>query len=85
MSDKFWDADDVEGKYMEVLITQEEGIEYVYWVNLASMSGDEDEYDWSIDVAVKHHNNLGLGEVSENNAEAMEPFSRKESEFVFVG
>ena len=85
MTDKHWDAESVEGKYMEVLITQEDGEEHVYWVNLSSMPEDEDEYDWPISVAIKHHNGLGLETVSEDKVEASEPFSRNESEFTFVG
>lgn len=85
MSEKFWEADDIEGQYMEVLITHEDGLEYIYWVNLASLPSDEDEYDWSVEVAVAHHNSLGLEEVNEENAEATEPFSRSESEFSFIG
>lgn len=85
MPDKYWEAESVEGKYMEVLITQEDGEEHVYWVNLSSMPEDEDEYDWPISVAIKHHNGLGRETVSEDNAEASEPFSRNESEFTFVG
>lgn len=85
MAETFYDAESVEGKYMEVLITQDDGEEYVYWVSLASMPEDEDEYDWPISLAVKHHNGLGLETVSEDNAEASEPFSRNESEFTFIG
>ena len=43
-----------------------------------------DEWDWSIDVAVKHHNGLGLEKVSEDNADSGDPFSRYESEFTFL-
>jgi hypothetical protein len=85
MSEKFWDADEVEGKYMEVLITNEGGEEHIYWVNLAPMPDDEDEHDWSIAAAIAHHNSLGIDAVSEDNAVAMEPFSRNESEFSFIG
>lgn len=81
---KFWEADEVEGKYMEVAVTQGDGREHIYWVNLDSMPDDEDEYDWSIQVAVEHHNNLGLEQVSEDDASACEPFSRDEGEFTFL-
>jgi len=83
-SSEYWDAGDVEGKYMEVLITNLEEVEFVYWVNLAELPEDEDEYDWSIKIAVSHHNSLGIDEVSEDDAEACEPFSRDASEFVFI-
>lgn len=48
------------------------------------MPKGEDEYDWSIKVATTYHNSLDIGEVSEDNAEANEPFSRNESEFTFI-
>ena len=82
--EKFHEADEVEGKYMEVIITHDDGDEHVYWVNLASMPDGGDEWDWSIDVAVKHHNGLGLEKVSEDNADSGDPFSRYESEFTFL-
>ena len=48
------------------------------------MPEGEDEYDWSIKVATTYHNNLDIGEVSKDNAEANEPSSRNESEFTFI-
>jgi hypothetical protein len=83
-ADKHWDAEEVEGKYMEVIVTQSDDSEHIYWVNLESLPEDEDEYDWSIQAAVEHHNTLGLEQVSEDEASASEPFSRDESEFTFV-
>ncbi len=51
---------------------------------LANMPDEEDPYDWSIDVAVAHHNALGHVRVTNENAEAMELFSRNEPEFSFI-
>ena len=84
MSDKFWDSDEVDGKYMEVLISGEDGEEYVYWVSLDKLPDDEDEYDWAIGVAVDFHNKKGLPKADVDDSEAMEPFSRNESEFTFI-
>lgn len=84
MTDRFWDSDESEGKYMEVLVNDEEGGEFIYWVDLAAKSEDEDEYDWAIELAVAFHNNKELPPASIDDAEAMEPFSRNESEFTFV-
>jgi len=85
MSDKHWDADDAEGKFIEVNITPENGDECVYWVNISNLPEEEDEYDWSIDVAVSHHNKSSKdANVTADEAEACEPFSRNESEFEFI-
>jgi transposase-like protein len=83
-ADKYWEADEVEGQYMEVIVTQSDDSEYIYWVNLESLPEGEDEYDWSIQVAVEHHNTLGLEQVSEDDVSASEPFSRNASEFTFL-
>ena len=84
MTDKLWEPEEINGKYMEVIITQEDGEECVYWVNLEKLNDDEDEYDWSIAKAVQHHNSLVLGVFSEDDVFAMEPFTRNESEFTFI-
>lgn len=84
MVNKFWEAEEVEGKYMEVIISAKDGTEYLYWVNLVSSPKDEDEYDWSIDVAINYHNNKGFEKLSKDDAEACEPFSRDKSEFTFI-
>ena len=83
-ADKLWEADEVEGKYMEVIVTPSDDIEYIYWVSLEALPQNEDEYDWSIQVAVEHHNTLGLEQVSEDDVSASEPFSRNASEFTFL-
>jgi hypothetical protein len=77
-------SDEVRGKYMEVIITHDDGDEHVYWVNLTSMPDDGNEWDWSIGVAVKHHNNLGIEKVTAENATSGVPFSRYESEVTFL-
>lgn len=84
MTDKFWDADEVEGKYMEVLLNADDGEEYVYWVSLEKKPDDEDEYDWALDVAIEFHNEKDLPSANPEDSEAMEPFSRQESEFTFI-
>jgi len=85
MPDKFLDADQVEGKYMEVIVISKDGQEYIYWVGLEKLPDGEDEYDWSIETAIKFHNSKNLSPyVSEEDAEAGEPFSRFESEFVYI-
>jgi hypothetical protein len=48
------------------------------------MSDDGNEWDWSIGVAVKHHNNLGIEKVTAENATSGVPFSRYESEVTFL-
>jgi|TARA_B110000259_G_scaffold182733_1_gene226803 hypothetical protein len=84
MSDKFWDREEVEGRYMEVILSDEDGEEFIYWVDLKKNQEDEDEYDWSIDVAVAFHNKQNKVSLKEDHAVALEPFSRNESEFTFV-
>lgn len=84
MTDKYWDSDEVEGKFIEVILISKDGDEMIYWVSLTKLSEDEDEYDWAIEVALKYHNLNSSFQVSEEDAEAMEPFSRYESEFTFI-
>ena len=84
MSDKFWSREEVEGIYMEVILSDENEEEFIYWVNLKKKQEDEDEYDWSIDVAVAFHNKQNKVSLNEDHAVALEPFSRNKSEFIFV-
>jgi hypothetical protein len=84
MADKFWEADEVEGQFMEVIISGDDELEYVYWVALEKLPEAEDEYDWAIAIAVAHHNEAKAANATEDDAEAAEPFSRYESEFEFV-
>lgn len=84
MTLKFYDSSEVEGKYMEVIITSDDGEEHIYWVNIQSMPSEEDEYDWSIEKALGHHKSLGFKDITEDDAEASEPFSRDSSEFTFI-
>ncbi len=89
---KFYDAGEVEGRYMEVLLQDAEFNEYIYWVDLSKLPEREDEWDWSIQRAKKHHAELGLAAIPEDSedlddepyATACEPFSRYVNEFVFV-
>ena len=83
MTDKFWDSEDVEGKYLEVIVDNGDS-EFIYWVSLADLPEIEDEYDWAIQKAYETYNKLGLEIVDLNDIEACEPFSRNESEFTFI-
>jgi len=85
----FIDADEVAGGVMEVILNCVDGEEYVYWVALENKPEDEDEYDWSISQARSFHVKQALPECPEDNedesfSEALEPFSRDESEFSWV-
>ena len=84
MTGKFWDSDEADGQYMEVIITSDSGDEHIYWVNMKNMPAEEDEYDWSIAKALVFHNNQHKCSLSAEDAEALEPFSRNEDEFTFV-
>lgn len=85
MNDEFYESEEVEGKYMEVIIDNGAGEEAVYWVSLAQKPDDDDEFDWSINQAVSFHNSTTGQSISEDEAEALEPFSRHASEFTFIG
>lgn len=84
VTDRFWDSDEINGQYMEVILTDEDGDEHIYWVNLENKQDDEDEYDWPINVSIAFHNNKCGVNLTEDDAEAMEPFSRNETEFTFI-
>jgi hypothetical protein len=84
MTDKFWDSEDAEGKYIEVLVNTTNGEEYIYWVAINKIPEGADEYDWATEAAVTFHNNNGLSMAEVDDAEAMEPFSREEAEFTFI-
>ncbi len=88
----FYEAVQVIGKYMEVSLQDAEFNEYIYWVDLSKMPEREDEWDWSLERAKKHHAELGLAAIPEDSdglddepyASACDPVSRYENEFVFV-
>lgn len=90
--EKFYEADEVEGKFIEVMLLDAEREEYPYWVDLSKIPEGEDEIDWSIEVAKKFHASKGLPEIPEDPedpfeepyATAYEPFLRYEGEFTFV-
>lgn len=84
MEGKYWESDEVEGKYMEVIVNGADEEEYIYWVALSNKPIEDDEYDWAIEVAVDFHNKKGLPQAEIDESEAMEPFSRDESEFTFI-
>ena len=84
MNDKFWDSEEVENDYMEVIVTSDSGVEHIYWVNIKNKPEEEDEYDWPIHKALEFHNREQKSSISAEDAEASEPFSRNESEFTFI-
>ena len=84
MTCKFWNSDNVRGKYIEVIISDENDNEFIYLVNLKKKHEDKNEYDWSIDVALSFHNKQNKTSLTENDVTAIDPFSRYESEFTFV-
>ena len=47
----YFEADDYEDKYMEVVLTDAEDNEYIYWVSLDLISEDEDNEDIAIKIA----------------------------------
>jgi hypothetical protein len=73
---------------MEVSITDVDGVEHIYWVDLSKLPEDEDEYDWSIEISKLFHAKTKGTEIEENDDEgnifASEPFTRTEEEFVWV-
>ena len=88
MSD-FFEAEDYEESHMEVMLTSEDGTEYIYWVQLENCPEDESEEDWAIEQARNWHNSNGLPIIPEDTedewySEACEPFSRSASEFKFI-
>jgi len=90
--EKYYEADEVEGKYIEVTLSSADQEEYVYWVDLEKLPEGEDEIDWSIEAAKKFHLSKGFPEIPDDPedfdeepfAVANEPFSREESEFTFI-
>lgn len=88
--DRFYDAKDVEGKYMEVVLQDSARNEYVYWYNLRTLPTGKDEHDHAIEEAKRFHASKGLPEIPEDSeasepyAVAYEPFSRYASEFAFI-
>lgn len=82
MSGKFYDADEYIEKYIEVIISDDEGEEHIYWVSLESVEADDE--DAIFKKALSAHINRGFPEVDISYAEFLEPFSRDESEFTFV-
>ena len=78
---------EIEG-VMEVSITDVNGVEHIYWVDLSKLPEDEDEYDWSIEISKLFHAKTKGTEIEENDDEenifASEPFTRSEEEFIWV-
>ena len=86
----------VNEEILEVCLTASDGNEYIYWVKLAGMPEDADSYDWSIEVALRHHGAQGLPPVPEDDfvdddedemlssAFASEPFERDAGEFTWA-
>ena len=90
--EKFYEADDVEEIYIEVMLQDEDRNDYVYWLKRDKLPEDEDEIDWAIEEAKKFHQSKGLPEIPEDPddfdeepyATAYEPFSRYSTEFTFL-
>lgn len=89
----FFEADEYEDKYMEVLLTDAEDNEYIYWVSLDLISDEEDDEDSAIKIAKTKHSTLKLPDIPEDDdddenfeprASAYPPFSRNGDEFTFV-
>ena len=81
------DGSETEG-VMEVSITDVDGLEHIYWVDLSKLPEDEDEYDWSIEISKLFHAKTKGTAIEENDDEenifASEPFTRSEEEFTWV-
>ena len=73
--------DDLEG-VMEVALTDSNGDEFIYWVDITQMPDDEDEYDWPIQESLKFHAKKIGTAIDEDFCS--EPFSRPEDEYVWV-
>ena len=91
MSDdvSFFEADEYEDKYMEVMLTDAEDNEYIYWVSLELISDEEDDEDSAIEIAKKKHSTLKLPDIPDDEdfeprAVAYPPFSRDADEFTFI-
>lgn len=74
---------------LEVILTCDDGREYVYWVDLTDLPSGEEEYDWAIEKARGFHKRMNLpvcpqDSEDENYGSAHEPFPRKEGEFTWV-
>ena len=89
----YFEADDYEDKYMEVVLTDAEDNEYIYWVSLDLISEDEDNEDIAIKIAKSKHSSLKLPDIPEDDdddenfepkAVAYPPFSRDGDEFTFI-
>lgn len=85
----FYEQDDISENTMEVILNCVDGQEYIYWVSLADMPSEEDEYDWSIQQARAFHSKIDRPICPEDTeddcyAEALEPFPRDEQEFMWI-
>ena len=77
--EKFYEADDVDGKYIEVMLQDAEREEYVYWLDLSKLPDVEDEHDWAIEKAKKFHTSQGLPAIPDD-AEASDEFDEDTDE-----
>ena len=89
----YFEADEYENKYMEVVLTDAEDNEYIYWVSLDLISEDEDNEDIAIKIAKAKHSSLKLPDIPEDDdddenfepkAVAYPPFGRDGDEFTFI-
>ena len=79
---------------LEVVLTDVDGTEHVYWVMFSDCPEAEDETDWAIAQARRFHGQQGLPSVPEDEftddgeletyAFASEPFSREPGEYTLV-
>ena len=93
---KYYDAEDTEGVYLEVMLEDEEGNEYNYWITVAEIPEGECDIDWPIEKAKAYHAQKELPKIPEDvvdeedpfnditYANVGDPFSRYENEFTFI-
>ena len=88
----FFESNEYEDRYIEVALIDAEHNEYIYWVSLNLVLGDEDIEDNSIKIAKAKHTSLKLPSIPEDNdyeefepkACAYTPFSRNGNEMTFI-
>ena len=88
----FFESSEYEDRYIEVALIDAEHNEYIYWVSLNLVLGDEDIEDNSIKIAKAKHASLKLPSIPkdndyeecEPNASAYTPFSRSGNEMTFI-
>ena len=79
---------------LEIILTDLNGKEHIYWVDITSCTDADDTTDWAISRAKALHLKLGLDAIPEDEftdddelqsyALASMPFSRQPSEYTFI-